>query len=299
MDNETLADALSDKTEELSTLERNVTRERATQELRIKTAQQALEELRVDFDSKMQALEDVQRRLSEKERENEELEKEVIRAKAQSGDLETLSIVKRELTEQVNYIKTMETANRKLKEDLKAFQEHRKNLDILEEEKAALEQKVKHMETLQNELAEAQTQVAIFTDQKKSWTAFLEGQNIEFQTPEDLARAFMKERIEHLALLEKQGRSVPEILEKDKEIERLEQENSEMKARLEKYSEGTKKLQSSRQTVERNRRHALREVEFLREQLVRHYFHFCWSTTDLLSRSLISQKKQWWSIHPS
>lgn len=266
-DNRTLADTLEERQSELSELERNVRRETSQKDMQITTLTQNLNELREDFDAKLKALEETQRRLSECEVQKEAFEKELVTVKASLGDVETLGTVRRELKEQVEHIRSLEQQNRKYKEEVANLTEYKKSLEMVEEEKMELQNKVRHMEELRDKLAQAEVQVEIFEEQKKEWNAFLEDENMDIQSPVELARALMNERVEHAALLEKQGRVQPELAEKNMFVEQLEAEKSTLQKKLTATEEELKKTNESKARIERSRMLAAKESQFLREQL--------------------------------
>lgn len=266
-DNRTLAETLEERQSELSELERNVRRDSSQKDMQITTLTQSLNELREDFDSKLQALEETQRRLSECEVQKEAFEKELVTVKASLGDVETLGTVKRELKEQVEHIRTLEQQNRKYKEEIGGLREFKKSLDMVEEEKMELQSKVRNLENIRDKLAQAEVQIEIFEEQRKEWNAFLQDENMEFQTPVELARALMNERVEHAALLEKQGRVQPELAEKNMFVEQLETAMNELQKKLKATEEELRKANESKARIERSRMLAAKESEFLREQL--------------------------------
>ena len=73
-------------------------------------------------------------------------------------------------------------------------------MEIVEEEKLILQNKVAILDDLHKQVREAQLQRQILEDEKHSWTSYLQSQTesgtLEFSTPEDLARALVRERME-------------------------------------------------------------------------------------------------------
>ena len=235
------------------------------------TLQKTLSDLRGDLDAKTNALVATQRRLAEKEAESGHLESEVLRLKAQTGDTETLAVIKRELSEQIAHIRKLETVNREQNAELKQHRRNHKAVEVVEEEKRALESKVKLMEDLRNELREAQLQRQILEDERQSWTSYFQndaGGKDEFNSPEDLARALVKERLETASLLERLGAIQPELLEKDEIIKSLEEDRSRIQSELDKLrASGGGGDSRAKARLERQRALAVKEVEYLREQL--------------------------------
>ena len=233
--------------------------------------QKTLSDLRGDFDAKINALTATQRKLAEKETETGHLESEVLRLKAQGGDAETLGVIKRELSEQVTYIRKLETANREQNAELKQYRRNHKAVEVVEEEKRVLGSKISLMEDLRNDLREAQLQRQILEDERQSWTSYLQnetGGNVEFHSPDDLARALVKERLETASLVERLGGVQPELLEKEEIIKSLEEDRSKTQSELDKLRASGGGGDSRIKTrLERQRALAVKEVEYLREQL--------------------------------
>ena len=225
----------------------------------------------------MASFQESQQRCSAQEVEIENLRTEVVQLKGANGDLETLQVIKRELSEQLAHIKSLETTNKKLTEEVKILREVGKKTEILEEQKASLEGKLRMMESLREELSEKELQISIMKDEKKAWSAFLEdneGCLKGFNSPQDIARALMEEKVEKADLVERLGRVEPELAEREEAIERAEKEREEVRGELEKVVESYKKLHASRARIERNRQLALKEVGMLRDQLVGFFCFF-------------------------
>ncbi|KAG9543808.1 spindle assembly checkpoint component MAD1, partial [Aureobasidium melanogenum] len=237
------------------------------------------EEAQRDLESKVSALQSTQQRLSQRESENGNLENEILRLKAQTGDSDTLAIIKRELSEQVAHIKRLESTNRDQSSELKQLRKTHKSVEIVQEEKRALEQKVRIMEDLRKELAEAQLQKQILEDEKRSWTSYLESEaagreEMAFESPEDMAKAFVNERLERITLMEKLGALQPELTVRDANIKTLEDEKVQLRAEIEKLKEaGTSSSNAvpadakARARLERQKNLAIKEVEYLRAQM--------------------------------
>lgn len=138
---------------------------------------------------------------------------------------------------------------------------------MLEEEKEALEIKLRMMDDLRRENSEKQLRISILEDERNSWSSYFQSEGLEFDSPESLARALVQERVENAALLEKSGRTNPELAEKDEAIQRLESELSSLGTELEKAKESVTKDSRARQRLERQRALALKEAQFLRDQL--------------------------------
>lgn len=259
---------------DLSTYERQSTHQLNELQRRADTVEESNKELRQEIVEKVTALQDVQQRLSQKESAVGELESEVLRLKAQTGDADTLAVIKRELSEQVAHIKKLESTNRDQLIELKQYRRLHKSIEVIEEEKRSLENKLRIMDDLRRELSEAELQKQILEDERKSWTLYLQNElsstgQVEYESPEALARALAEERLEKAALMEKLGGLEPELSEKDNLIRSLEAENAKLKREIEKLrASGSSGHGGSWARLERQRKLAIKEVEFLRAQLV-------------------------------
>ena len=270
---EEIEDVKSEREETLRVLERKS----SELESRNQTLQRTVEELQQDSDRREALLQQTQQQLAEKDTAYGALEAEVLRLKAQTGDADTLGIIKRELGEQVAHIKKIEALNRKQAAELDHFKKLHRSIEVVEEEKRSLQRKVDSMEALQNELGEAQIQRKRLEDERLAWTVYLESQagadgEAEFDSPEALARAFIQERLRTATLVERIGALEPDLLEKDSIIQDLEGQKSSLTEELEKLksaggSGGSGGDNKVRLRLERQRALAIKEVEFLRAQL--------------------------------
>lgn len=270
--NQSLKEDVDESQNEIASLDRQYKHQLQDIESKHTTLQKTLSDLRADLVMKSSALQNTQERLSKKESEAGHLESENLRLKAQEGDSDTLAIIKRELSDQVTHIRRLETTNREQSNELKHFRRIHKAVEVVEEEKRALEHKVGLMEDLRKEVREAQLQRQILEDERQSWTSYLQsqtdGEEAEFDSPEAVARALMKERVETASLVERLGRIQPELSERDSIIESLEEEHNKCKSELEKLrSSGGGGDPRVKARLERQRALAVKEVDYLREQL--------------------------------
>ena len=237
------------------------------------TLQKTLRDLRDDLANKASALHTTQERLSQRESETGQLESEILRLKAQTGDAETLAVIKRELSEQMSHIRKLESTNREQNAELKHLRRVHKAVEVVEEQKRALENRVSLMGDIEKNLREAQLQRQILEDERRSWTSYLESEGatgrVEFDSPEDVARALVRERVENASLLQKIGAVQPELLEKDEIIKSLEEERSKIYSEMEKLRSSGASGNDNRARIrlERQRALAIKEVDLLREQL--------------------------------
>ena len=158
--------------------------------------------------------------------------------------------------------------------ELKRFRANHRSVEVVEEQKKQLQNKLTLMEDLRSELREAQLQRQILEDERSSWTSYLQDQTsvdgIELRSPEDLARALVRERLEAANLVEKLGILQSELLDRDQNFASLKSRFEEARKELEKLKSipGTAGIESNtKKRLERQRVLAVKEVEFLRQQL--------------------------------
>ena len=255
--------------------------EREVGELRAKgeSAVFAAEEARRELEMRVEAVARLQRSLAEAEERVGGLEGEAVRLKARGGDEETLALVRKELSTQVEYIRKLEGTNREQGSELKSLRKMARSVEVVEEEKRALEAKVGMMEDLRRELSEAQLQRRILEDEKKGWTSYLEAEGPEgeatFDTPEQMAKAFLQEKLERLSLVDQLGSVQPELLVKEENIRELQEEKARLVAEIEtlRTSAATTPAAAApsdakaRARLERQKNLAVKEVEYLRAQM--------------------------------
>lgn len=278
-DNRSLRDDLEEAKADLESHDRQSKYAYGELEQRNTTLQASVEDIQQDLSSKVAALQTVQQKLVRKETEVGELENEVLRLKAQTGDSDTLAVIKKELSEQVAYIKKLETQNREHIAELKQFRRSQKSIEVVEEEKRALEVKVRMMDDLRKELNEAQLQKRILEDEKLSWTSYLETEGgseeeLRYETPEQMAKAFLQERLEHADLLHKLGEIEPELKVLQSNIQNLQDEKTRLLSELEttRQTQATSTGTSAgdakaKARLERQKNLAIKEVEYLRAQM--------------------------------
>jgi mitotic spindle assembly checkpoint protein MAD1 len=231
---------------------------------------QELEEATSEKDAQVQSTQD---NLVKKDETIATLEAEVLRLKAQTGDADTMAVIRRELSDQVNHIRTLETTSRTQLAELKQLRQKHRAVEVVEEEKRSLQRKVDAADAVRKELAEERHQRQRLEDERRAWTAYLENESAvkdeQFDSPEALARALVKERYNAAALTEKLGALEPEIAGRDAIIKSLEEEKAALGSQLERSrtSAAPANADKARQRADRLRQLANKEVENLRQQL--------------------------------
>lgn len=264
---------LAQEQTDLSSLDRQYKHQLQEIESKHATLQRTLNDLQSDLENKSVALQTTQEKLSQKETAVGHLESEIMRLKAQTGDVETLAVIKKELTDTVAHIRKLESTNRSQSTELRQYRRNHKAVEIVEEEKRLLESKLSLMEDLRKDLREAQLQRQILEDERRSWATYLQNSSADcagekFDSPEAIARALVEYRLDNISLVEKLGAIKPELIEKDEIIKSLEDERNHMRAEMDKLrSSGGGSDSRAKARLERQRALAVKEVEYLREQL--------------------------------
>ncbi|RKF83834.1 Spindle assembly checkpoint component MAD1 [Golovinomyces cichoracearum] len=267
---EKLLDLKTEHEEAIRNLGRNLTE----LESRNQSLRQTIQDLQDESKNKEKDLQDIQQKLSEKISDCGQYEAEILRLKAQISDDETLSIIKRELTEQVSHIKRQELKNRELMSELNHFKQIHKSVEVVEEEKMTLQRRLDAKEGLELELEEAKTQRQRLEDERSAWTAYLQSQagpngEVEFDSPEAIARALNSERLNTATLLERIGSLNQDLSNKECIIQNIEKDKQNLKEELEKLktSGAEKNLGKLQLRLERQKNLAIKEAEYLRAQL--------------------------------
>lgn len=239
--------------------------------------QKTIEELQNDFQVARSSQQTTQEKLSEREAEVADLESENIRLKAEGSDVEELTVLKRELSDQVNHIRQLESTNRDQTAELRHLRKVQKNVEVVEEQKRSLENQLRLMKGLEAELGTLQIQKQVLEDERQSWASLLQenDQPAEFDSPEAVVKALVQERIEKATLIDRLGNVNAQFFEKEEAIKGLENEKAQLRQELEKLqatgggTAGTPGVADARarSRLERQRVLAVKEVEYLRAQL--------------------------------
>ncbi|PON23282.1 mitotic spindle assembly checkpoint protein MAD1 [Trichoderma gamsii] len=242
-------------------------------QMQISAANSSLQDMQQEAEAHETSMRQYQEQILEKDTLIGNLEADVLRLKAQSGDAETMDIIKRELSEQVSHIRALEASNREQLTELKRLRAVNKAVEIVEEEKRSLVRKVEAAERLEAELAEARIQRQRLEDERLSWSAYLErvsetGQ-AEFDSPEQIARALVQERLTSASYVEQLGAVRAEIAAQQSHTQALEEERAQLRSEFENATTSAQaaNVDQVRMRLDRQRALALKEVEYLRAQL--------------------------------
>ncbi|PHH79019.1 hypothetical protein CDD82_2712 [Ophiocordyceps australis] len=234
--------------------------------------QNSLLELEQVNASKDTALQQAYSQAAEKEAQISQLEAQVLQLRAHSGDAEVVDKIKADLSEQVQHIRTLEKMNSEHLAELKKLRASSKAAEILEEEKRSLVRKLASAELLQEELAEARLQRQRLEDERLAWTSYLnlqQGQDAEFESPQDMARALAQERLTSASYMEQLGGLRAEMLIRENNIHSLQEEKAQLKEEISaaRANADVASVDKARARLDRQRALAVKEAEFLRLQL--------------------------------
>lgn len=275
-ENRTLKEEVEEVKGEVASQSRGTKRQLEEVETKHAKLIKTLNDFRTDLENKDNALNASQQKLSEREAELGNVEAENVRLRAQGSDPEEMVIMKREVSEQVTHIRKLESTNREQTTELRRLRDQAKTVGIVQEEKRVLEIQVERMDNLERELGEAKFQRQLLEDERSSWRSYLENAmtgdgEIEFESPEAMARALTSERSERASLFDKLGQLQPELSSREAEISSLQSEIETLKQKTT-APESSSSLSSgseakARARWERQKILAQKEIEYLRAQL--------------------------------
>lgn len=237
--------------------------------------QKTLKDLQNDLQSVRGNLQSTQEKLSQRESDIATLETENLRLKAEGTDSETMLVLKRELSDQVNHIRDLESTNREQGTELQRLRKVQRNVEVVEEQKKSLENQLQLMKDVEAELGNLQIQKQILEDERQSWTSLLQvdGEAPELDSPEAVVKALVQERIEKATLVDKLGKVDAQFLDKDELIKSLETDKARLRQEIDNLraagaaASGAAAENRVRSRLERQRVLAVKEVEYLRAQL--------------------------------
>jgi mitotic spindle assembly checkpoint protein MAD1 len=235
---------------------------------------QAIEGIEKEAQARDTLLHQTQEQLTAKDKTMGDLEADVLRLKAQTGDADTIAVIKRELSDQVQHIRSLEAKTAKQHAELSHLRQIHKAVEVVEEEKRSLQRKLDATMSLETELTEARIQRKRLEDERLAWSSYLQSASdtdgmMEFDSPEDVARALVQERYNSASLMEKLGEVQPQIAERDEIIKSLESDKTSLNAQIEKLKTSSVSVPAdkARARIERQRALAVKEVEYLRAQI--------------------------------
>ncbi|EAA65472.1 hypothetical protein AN0696.2 [Aspergillus nidulans FGSC A4] len=273
--NQSLKEELEDKHKQLLDQERQSKYQINELETIRSSLQKTLEDLHRDLENAKNEKQTAQDKLRERESDIAGLEAENIRLKAEGNDAETFAVLKRELSDQVNHMRALETTNREQNAELRRLRKVQRNVEVVEEQKKSLENQLQLMKGVEAELETVQIQKQVLEDERQTWSSLLQDSDLfsEYDSPEAVVKALLKEQIEKASAIDRLGSVEAQFLEKDELIKSLESERSNLKLEMEKLraasaaAGGPMAESRARARLERQRALAQKEVEYLRAQL--------------------------------
>lgn len=241
--------------------------------MQLAACKNSVEELAQQNQETHSALQQAQAAVAERDGQMAVLEADVLHFKARSGDAETMDMIRRELSEQVQHIRALEATNRDQLSELKQLRATNKAVQVVEEEKRSLQRRLECAEALEAELAEARLQRQRLQDERLAWTSYLshasDTGSDEFDSPEAVARALVQERLTSASYAEQLGALRAESSAQETAVQALKRERSQLQDQLDaaKTSAGAASTYKARARLDCQRALALREVEYLRAQL--------------------------------
>ncbi|KAK9773038.1 putative Spindle assembly checkpoint component Mad1 [Seiridium cardinale] len=234
----------------------------------------SIEEIENDYQARETLLQQTQEQLAARDKLVGELEADVLRLKAQTGDADTIAVIRRELADQVAHIRSLEAKTSKQHNELTHLRQIHKAVEVVEEEKRSLQRKLEAALDIETELTEARIQRKRLEDERLAWSSYLQSASendgiMEFDSPEAVARALVEERYNSASLMEKLGEVQPQIAERDEIIKSLENEKTSFVAQIEKLKTNGAPVSAdkARARIERHKALAVKEIEYLRAQL--------------------------------
>lgn len=243
-------------------------------QMQLTSLQSSVREMDEAAQERENMVQQLQSQLSERDSLIANLEADVLRLKAQSGDAETMAIIKSELSEQVSHIRALEATNREHLSELKHLRAVHRATEVVEEEKRTLQRRLEAAETLERELSEVRMQRQRLEDERLSWAAYFKNasdgpSDAEFDSPEALARALTEERLTSVARLDKIGALQADVASLQDNIQSLARDKTALKTQLEEAKTAAQASSTDRALLRLDRQRALavKEVEYLRAQL--------------------------------
>ena len=265
---QSLQEEIEEARSEVSSLDRQYQHRLQEVDKKHSTLQATLESLKLDLLTQSEALQESQNRLAQREDKIDQLESDLLSLKNLVGDARNLETIKKEFSEQAVQMRRLEKTNHDQLLELEQLRQSYKAVEIAEEEQRVLENKLGVMGGLEQEIGEIRFQRQILEDERRSWVSFLQsaGAEDEFDCPEAVARALVQERLQKASLVEQLGAVRPELLEKEEIIRGLELDRQRLQAEVEKAKTGPFDNRAKAR-LERQKALAIKEIDYLREQL--------------------------------
>lgn len=219
-------------------------------------------DLQSEMENTVLTIESKQNELYAKEEEINKLSEKLISNESSKDDQERIQVAERDLSQQIEYTHQLEQKVADQKNKISKLEESDQLLQIVQEAKESLESKLESMEELRQRAVDSETMVSQLTKEKTKWTSYLEKDD-NFNTPEDVVRALMRERVEKIGLLDRLGKCEAELAAKDVNVV----EDLTAKEDLDDMKEKYEKEANHRARLQRQKELTAKECAFLREQM--------------------------------
>ena len=181
----------------------------------------------------------------------------------------------------MSHIKRLESQVRQYKLQNDHLSSQVRNIELLNEEKKSLEMQLGMMDSLRKHTAELEIQVSVLQREKCDWAAFLESHvdNVSgtsqassqrvFDSPSSIGRYMASQQVEVLQSKDREGKVRAEMKAKENYIAQLEDQVGKLETSIGEWKERVDKDRMVSKRIEKSRELMTRELEFLRDQLVR------------------------------
>lgn len=213
----------------------------------------------------------------ELEEEIENLKQQTRALKDQLSDQAESQQFKSRLSEQVDYITSLEESVSSLTKKVGLLEDNKVLVDVIESEKQDLLKKLEVTDELRQKLVETELQVADLQSEQERWKSFVDKEH-QFTSPEDVVRALMLERTEKVNLIDKVGRLEAELSGNSVLIENMRAEVDKLSAEVADLNSQIEVEKKALEESNREKHLAITEAELLRKQIE--------------SDSLIEEKKE-------
>ncbi|KAJ3077964.1 coiled-coil domain-containing protein mad1, partial [Quaeritorhiza haematococci] len=263
--------------EENSSLEEQLNEKESQYTFIVEEFEEKIEHLEGLLRETRQALRESVRAGKEKDEECALLQRQVLEAQAQVGEVrmrggrgsaEDVATLNKQLHDQLKQIQSLESQNDQLTKSLRYYKSLYENIERLKEENLSLQKKLSLHDSLRNHAAQLESQLTSLLKEKARWTSFLDPRDeTGIDSPYKLSKALAEKRFELAALREKSGSDAAKIRGMEARIGWLEEELEKVKGVARSAQEKSERDAKCLRRVEKSRGMAMKEVEFLREQL--------------------------------
>ncbi|KAK9248762.1 spindle assembly checkpoint component Mad1 [Lipomyces tetrasporus] len=261
-----IRDAHDEASSTLRTAESAIKRQENEFKVKERTLTNAMQDLQEQFANVSTALHRKVLELNERNEIVEKLSTENKSLLAKAGDLHLLDTLQRQLSEQIAKSRSLESKLHVMTPELNQLRDEHKKFKFVAEEKTLLEARLKLMEDLRRQVADAELEVATLREARARWTAFFD-ETDSFKSPEDALMALSQERSEKIALLDKVGRLEAELAARTQGMQVDEEDMRKVEKRVQELRDALDKTTKLMARVERQKNLAIKETEFLRDQL--------------------------------